>query len=164
MSDVCTYKLLKRLIPDKPGIEVSTCTRSIDQCMKPAVKMLRQKFRCKQRIIRSQETDKLPPLLFPALVIDFFSCSSRSAQYEGSLQLSSNRSIAPSCLASCVQPPLMSLCRPASTSYGLHSFKYFACKTWNSLPENIRTESTLAGFKRLIRTIALSINRYMIST
>ena len=107
MSDVCTYKLLKRLIPDKPGIEVSTCTRSIDQCMKPAVKMLRQKFRCKQRIIRSQETEKLPPLLFPALVVDFFSCSSRSAQYEGSLQLSSNRSIAPSCLASRVQPPLV---------------------------------------------------------
>ena len=36
----------------------------------------------------------------------------------------------------------------------IHSFKYFACKTWNSLPENIRTESTLAGFKRLIRTIS----------
>ena len=71
-SDVCTYKLLKRLTPDKPGIEVSTCTRSIDQCMKPAVEMLRQKFRCKQRMIRSQETEKLPPLLFPALVVDFF--------------------------------------------------------------------------------------------
>ena len=41
---------------------------------------------------------------------------------------------------------ILSLCRPASTSYGLHSFKYFVCKTWNSLPENIRTESTLAGF------------------
>ena len=109
MSDVCTYKLLKRLIPDKPGIEVSTCTRSIDQCMKPAVKMLHQKFRCKQRIIRSQETEKLPPLLFPALVVEFF-CSSRSAQYEGSLQLSSNRSIAPSCFANRVQPPLVPAC------------------------------------------------------
>ena len=41
---------------------------------------------------------------------------------------------------------ILSLCRPASTSYGLHSFKYFVCKSWNSLPENIRTESTLAGF------------------
>ena len=49
---------------------------------------------------------------------------------------------------------ILSLCRPASTSYGLHSFKHFACKTWNSLPETIRTESTLAGFKRLIRTIS----------
>ena len=37
--------------------------------MKPAVKMLHQKFRCKQRIIRPQETEKLPPLLFPALVV-----------------------------------------------------------------------------------------------
>ena len=73
--------------------------------MKPAVKMLRQKFRCKQRIIRSQETEKLPPLYFPALVVDFF-CSSRSAQYEGSLQLRSSRSIAPSCFANRVQPPL----------------------------------------------------------
>ena len=49
---------------------------------------------------------------------------------------------------------ILSFCRPASTSYGLHSFKYFARKTWNSLPENIRTESTLAGFKRLIQTIS----------
>ena len=44
---------------------------SIDQSMKPAVKMLHQKFRCKHRIIRSQETEKLPPLLFPALVVAF---------------------------------------------------------------------------------------------
>ena len=51
---------------------------------------------------------------------------------------------------------ILSLCRPASTSYGLQSFKYFACKTWNSLTENmyIRTESTLAGFKRLMLTIS----------
>ena len=49
---------------------------------------------------------------------------------------------------------ILSSCRPAFTSYGLHSFKYFACKTWNSLPENIRTESILAGFKRLIRSIS----------
>ena len=57
------------------------CTRSIDQCMKPAVKMLHQIFRCKQRIIRPQESEKLPSLLFPALVVEFFS-SSRSAQCE----------------------------------------------------------------------------------
>ena len=35
---------------------------------------------------------------------------------------------------------ILSLCRPASTSYGLHSFKSFACKTWNSLPENVTLE------------------------
>ena len=28
-------------------------------------------------------------------------------------------------------------CKPASTSYGLHYFKYFACKTWNFLLEKI---------------------------
>ena len=49
---------------------------------------------------------------------------------------------------------ILSLWRPASTSYGLHSFNYFACKTWNSLPENIRMESTLAGLKCLIQTIS----------
>ena len=49
---------------------------------------------------------------------------------------------------------ILSLYRPTSTSYGLHSFKYFTRKSWNSLPENIRTESTLAGFKRLIRPIS----------
>jgi len=47
------------------------CTRSIDQCMKPAVKMLHQIFRCKQRTIRPQESEKLPSLLFPALVVEF---------------------------------------------------------------------------------------------
>ena len=29
---------------------------------------------------------------------------------------------------------IFSLCKPASTFYGLHSFKYFVCKTWNFLP------------------------------
>ena len=68
----CTYKLLKRLIPDKSWIEVSARTRLIDQCMKPAVKILHQIFRCKQRIIRPQESQKLPSLLFPALEVEFF--------------------------------------------------------------------------------------------
>ena len=45
------------------------------------------------------------------------------------------------------------LAPPQPVAY-VHSYKYFACKTWNSLPEKIRTESTLAGFKRLIRTIS----------
>ena len=34
---------------------------------------------------------------------------------------------------------IFSLCKPASTSNGLHSFKYFACKAWNFLLEKIRT-------------------------
>ena len=34
---------------------------------------------------------------------------------------------------------LFSLCKPAFTYYSLLSFKYFACKTLNSVPEIIRT-------------------------
>ena len=41
------------------------------------------------------------------------------------------------CLLNNRETNILPLFRPASTSYGLHSFKYFACKTWNSLPENI---------------------------
>ena len=47
-----------------------------------------------------------------------------------------------------------SLCKPASTSFGLHSFKYFACKIWNSLPERIRNEPILTNFKRLLKTVS----------
>ena len=49
---------------------------------------------------------------------------------------------------------IFSLCKPASTSYGLHSFKYFACKIWNSLPERIRNEPILTNFKRLLKTVS----------
>ena len=31
------------------------------------------------------------------------------------------------------------------------TLKYFVCKTWNSPPENIRTETTLTGFKQLVK-------------
>ena len=60
----------------------------------------------------------------------------------------------PSTVCSLRGTDILSLWRSASTSYDLHSFNYFACKTWNSLPEKIRMESTLAGFKCLIRTIS----------
>ena len=43
---------------------------------------------------------------------------------------------------------IFSLCKPASTSYGLHSS---ACKIWNSLPEKIRNEPILTNFKRLLK-------------
>ena len=49
---------------------------------------------------------------------------------------------------------IFSLCKPASTSYGLHSFKYFACKIWNSLPERIGNEPILTNFKRLLKTVS----------
>ena len=29
---------------------------------------------------------------------------------------------------------ILSLCKPATTTYGLNSFRYFASKKWNSLP------------------------------
>ena len=31
---------------------------------------------------------------------------------------------------------ILSLCKPATTSYGLNSFRYYASKKWNSLPNN----------------------------
>ena len=31
---------------------------------------------------------------------------------------------------------ILSLCKPVTTTYGLHSFRYFASKNWNSLPNN----------------------------
>ena len=67
----------------------------------------------------------------------------------------------PSTVCSLRGTDILSLWRPASTSYGLHSFNYFACKTWNSLPEKIRMESTLAGFKCLIRTISFHSTKHL---
>ena len=49
---------------------------------------------------------------------------------------------------------ILSLCKPVTTTYGLNSFRYFASKTWNSLPNNIRSEHTLAGFRRLAKKIS----------
>ena len=49
---------------------------------------------------------------------------------------------------------ILSLCKPVTTTYGLHSFRYFASKNWNSLPNNVRSESTLSNFRRLLKTIS----------
>ena len=49
---------------------------------------------------------------------------------------------------------ILSLCKPATTTYGLNSFRYFASKKWNSLPNNVRSEPTLSGFKRLLKAIS----------
>ena len=32
---------------------------------------------------------------------------------------------------------ILSLCKPATTTYGLNSFHYFTSKKWNSLPNNV---------------------------
>ena len=37
----------------------------------------------------------------------------------------------------------LSLCKPATTTYSLNSFRYFASKKWNSLPNNVRSEAIL---------------------
>ena len=49
---------------------------------------------------------------------------------------------------------ILSLCKPATTTYGLNSFRYFASKKWNFLPNNVRSEPTLCGFKRLLNAIS----------
>ena len=38
---------------------------------------------------------------------------------------------------------VLSLCKPVTTTYGLSSFRYFAAKNWNSLPNKVRSETTL---------------------
>ena len=49
---------------------------------------------------------------------------------------------------------ILSLCKPATTTYGLNSFRYFASKKWNLLPNNVRSEPTLCGFKRVLKAIS----------
>ena len=49
---------------------------------------------------------------------------------------------------------ILSLCKPVTTTYGLNSFRYFASKTWNSLSNNVRSENTLTGFRRLLKAIS----------
>ena len=49
---------------------------------------------------------------------------------------------------------ILSLCKPVITTYGIHSFCYFASKNWNSLPNNVRPQSTLTNFTRLLKTIS----------
>ena len=48
---------------------------------------------------------------------------------------------------------ILSLPKPATTTYGLHSFKYCAVKLWNSLPDDIRRECTLTSVKCLLITV-----------
>ena len=48
---------------------------------------------------------------------------------------------------------ILSLCKPVTSTYGLNSFRYFASKNWNSLPDNVRSESTLPGFRKLLEAI-----------
>ena len=51
---------------------------------------------------------------------------------------------------------ILPLCEPTTTTYSLNSFRYFASKKWNSLPNNVRSEPTLSGFRRLLKAISRS--------
>ena len=48
---------------------------------------------------------------------------------------------------------ILSLCKPVTTSFGLNSFRYFATKTWNSLPNNVKSKPTLTSFRKLLNVI-----------
>ena len=44
-----------------------------------------------------------------------------------------------------------------TTKYGLHSFRYYASKLWNSLPDSIRVSTSLAASKASLETPDLDI-------
>ena len=46
---------------------------------------------------------------------------------------------------------ILNLPKPSTTTFGLHSLKYFAAKTWNSLSDKIRSVSSLREFVSCIR-------------
>ena len=52
---------------------------------------------------------------------------------------------------------ILKLATPKSIAYGLNSFKYFAAKNWNSLPESVRTEPTILSFKQKIRNLRFEL-------
>ena len=48
---------------------------------------------------------------------------------------------------------LLNVPRVNTTNYGLHSFRYSACKLWNSLPNSFRTAPTTNAFKLAVNQI-----------
>ena len=52
---------------------------------------------------------------------------------------------------------ILKLATPKTTTYGLNSFKYFAAKNWNSLPESARTEPTMLSFKQKITNLSFEL-------
>ena len=57
---------------------------------------------------------------------------------------------------------ILSLCKPVTTSFGLNSFRYFATKTWNSLPNNVKSKPTLTSFRKLLNVIVSFIPKCII--
>ena len=49
---------------------------------------------------------------------------------------------------------ILSLPKPKTTTYGLHSFSYLSAKMWNSLSDDLRTCDQFYEFKRKIISLA----------
>ena len=54
---------------------------------------------------------------------------------------------------------LLNVPRVNTTNYGLHSFRYSACKLWNSLPNSFRTALTTNAFKLAVNQIKFNRDR-----
>ena len=48
---------------------------------------------------------------------------------------------------------ILSQCIPLTTGYDLNSFRYFASKTWNSLPNNVKSKPTLTSLRKPLNVI-----------
>ena len=48
---------------------------------------------------------------------------------------------------------VLTLPKVNSSKYGLNSFKYYAAKVWNTLPDHIRTMADMAGNKEFLTNI-----------
>ena len=49
------------------------------------------------------------------------------------------------------------------TNYGLHSFRYYASKLWNLLPDNVRVSTSLAATKIALKTVQLDNECYILT-
>ena len=47
---------------------------------------------------------------------------------------------------------LLTLSKPRTTTYGLHSFSYFSPQQWNALPDELRN-CTFKDFKRRVQIL-----------
>ena len=51
---------------------------------------------------------------------------------------------------------ILSLPKPQTTTYGLHSFSYLAAKLWDYLSDYIRSSATLSEFRNKIKALNFS--------
>ena len=55
----------------------------------------------------------------------------------------------------------LSLQRPLTTAYGIHSFSYYVAKFWNSLLDSLKKVSDFTEFRRNLFEIYYLINLYV---